>query len=93
MNIKVLKHFVYIQYGCGMQSLVGVAASTMTPQHHSGLAIPINPNMHPHLHMYYGTRVQQYDHPHHIKELKRFVLIQYGCGMQLVGVCSLQLTG
>jgi hypothetical protein len=30
-----------------------------------------------------------YAHPHHLKLLKHFVYIQYGCGMQSMGVCSL----
>jgi hypothetical protein len=38
-HIKVLKHIKYIQYECGMQSM-GFAASTMTPIHHTGSAIP-----------------------------------------------------
>ena len=28
-------------------------------------------------------------HPQHLKVLKHFVYIQYGCGMQSLGVCSL----
>jgi len=47
----------------------GFAASTMTPQHHTGLA-----KTHPHLHTYYNIRMHPYAHPQHLKVLKYFVL-------------------
>ena len=34
----------------------GFAASTMTPQHHTGSAIPIFSKIHPHLHSYNGYK-------------------------------------
>jgi hypothetical protein len=40
--------------------------------------------------MYYGIRVCPYAHPQHLKVLKHFVYIHYGCGMQSMGVGSLQ---
>jgi hypothetical protein len=43
----------------------------------------------PHLHMFYDIRVDPYAHPQHLKVLKHFVYIQYGCGMHSMGVCSL----
>jgi hypothetical protein len=36
-----------------------------------------------------ATRVYPYAHPQHPKVLKHFIYIQYGCGMQLMGVGSL----
>jgi hypothetical protein len=39
--------------------------------------------------MYYSIRMHPYAHPQHLKVLKHFVYIQYGCGMQLMGVDSL----
>jgi hypothetical protein len=39
--------------------------------------------------MYYGIRVYPYAHPQHLKVLNHFVYIQYGCGMQSMGVGSL----
>jgi len=36
-----------------------------------------------------AIRVYQYAHPHHLKVLKHFIYIQYGCGMHSMGVCSL----
>jgi len=50
---------------------------------------PVFPKIHPPLHMYYGIRVYPYAHPQHLKVLKHFVYIQYGCGMQSMGVYSL----
>jgi hypothetical protein len=32
--------------------------------------------------MYYSIRMHPYAHPQHLKVLKHFVYIQYGCGMQ-----------
>ena len=86
-HLKVLKHFAYIHYGCGMQSM-GVCSliqdTTIQAQPY-----PSFPKIHPHLHMYYGIRVYSYAHPQHLKVLKHFVYIQYGCGMQSKGVFSL----
>jgi hypothetical protein len=50
---------------------------------------PIFPILHPHLHTYYSIRMHPYAHPQHLKVLKHFVYIQYGCGMQSMGVWSL----
>ena len=35
------------------------------------------------------VRVHPYAHPQHLKVLRHFFYIQYGCGMQLMGVWSL----
>ncbi len=43
----------------------------------------------PHLQKYNSVRVHPYAHPHHMKVLKHFIYIQYGCGMQSVGAYSL----
>jgi hypothetical protein len=50
---------------------------------------PFSPKTHPHLNTYYSKRVYPYAHPQHLKVLKHFGYIQYGCGMQSMGVCSL----
>jgi hypothetical protein len=39
--------------------------------------------------MYYSIRVYPYAHPQHLKVLKEFVYIQYGCGMQLMEAVGL----
>jgi hypothetical protein len=70
----------------------GFSASTMTPQHHTGSAIPLFPwNSPPSAHamVWYGIRVHRYAHLQHLKVLKHFAYIQYGCGMQSMGVWSL----
>jgi len=62
------------------------------PWHHNIIQArpyPIFPKTHPHLHTYYSIRVHPYAHPQHLKVLKHFVYIQYGCGMQSMGVFSL----
>ncbi len=41
--------------------------------------------------MYYVIRVYPYAHPQHLKVLKHFVYTQYECGIQSMGVGSLQL--
>jgi hypothetical protein len=42
----------------------------------------ISPKINPDLHRHNSVRVDPYAHPQHIKVLKHFVYIQYGCGMQ-----------
>jgi hypothetical protein len=62
------------------------------PWHHNIIQTQpysIFPKIHPHLHMYYGIRVHPYAHPQHLKVLKHFLYIQYGCGIQSMGVGSL----
>ena len=36
-----------------------------------------------------AIRMHPYANPQHLKVLEHFVYIQYGCGMQSMGVCSL----
>jgi hypothetical protein len=80
-------HIYAVVVGC---SQWGFAASTMTSQHLSDLAIaPIFLKIYPHLYGHKSVRVHPYAHPQHLKVLKHFVYIQYGCGMQSMGVCSL----
>jgi len=82
--------------GC---SLWGVGASAMTLQHHSDSAIA-------HIFHKFTPHLQRYQHrgapticmpqfsknPQDLKVLKHFVYIQYGCGMQSMGVFSLNHT-
>jgi hypothetical protein len=81
-QIKVLKHFIYVQYGCGMQSTGAWSLNHLITTSYRLSHTPIFLNSTPDLHMHYGIRVDPYAHPHQIKELKRFIYIQYGCGMQ-----------
>ena len=87
-HLKLLKHF-YTSNMVGGCSLLGFAASTMTPQYHSDLAMPQFSKIYSHPYGRNSVRVHPYAHPQHLKVLKHFVYIQYGCGMQSMGVCSL----
>ena len=58
------------------------------PWHHNIIPAwpyPMSSKIQPHLHTYYGYNA----HPQHLKVLKHFVYIQCGCGMQSMGVFSL----
>ena len=67
----------------------GFAASTMTPQHHTGSAIPHFSKKKNTCTCNTAIMMHPYAHPQHLKVLKPFVYIQYGCGMQSMGVFSL----
>jgi hypothetical protein len=87
--MKVLKHFIYIQYGFGMQS-AGVCSLNHDTTTSFGLRLtPIYQKFCPHFHRYNSVRVHPYAHPQHMKVLKHFIYIQYGYGKQSVGVYSL----
>ncbi len=47
------------------------------------------PKIHPHLHKYNSVRVHPYVHPQHIKVLKHFLYIWYGCRLPSETVCYL----
>ena len=66
---KVLKHFVYIWYGCGMDSKWDDITTIL------GL-IPI-PQIHLHLHRHISVRAHPFAHPWHIKVLNCLVYIWY----------------
>ncbi len=74
-HIKVLKHFVYIQYGCGMQSM-----GVWSLNHDIATSLGLSPTSifqksTPDLHRHNSVRVYPYAHPQHIKVLKHFVYI------------------
>jgi hypothetical protein len=88
-HIKVLKHFVYIWYGCGMQSM---GVWSLNHDITTSLGLIHTPNIQkftPALHRHNSVRVDPYAHSQHIKVLKLFIYIYYGCGMQSTGVWSL----
>ena len=81
-HIKVPKHFVYIQYGCGIQS---EACCSLNYDFTTSLRLrsaPKTPKPTPHLHRPSSVRVDPYVHSHHINVPKNFVYIQYGCWIQ-----------
>ncbi len=89
--IKVLKHIVYIWYGCGMQS-----RRVWSLNHDITISLGlshtpiIQKSTTPDLHTHNSVRMDPtYAHSQHIKVLKHFVCIWYGCGMQSTGVWSL----
>jgi len=91
-HLKVLKHFdfVYIQYGCGMQSM-GVCSlnhdtTTSYRINHTPFSLKFTPTPCTRI---TAIRVYPYAYPQYLKVLKHFVYIQYGCGMHSMGVCSL----
>jgi hypothetical protein len=80
---------VYICHGWGMQSL-GVCSLNHDITTSVGLShAPIFLKIHPHLYGHNSVRVHPYAHPQHLKVLKHFLFIQYGCGMQSLGVLIL----
>jgi len=88
--MKVLKHFLYIQYECGMQSVVVYSLNHDTTTSF-GIQSPYPnfPNISSRLHMYNSVMLHPYAHPQHMKVLNHFLYIQYRCGMQSVVVYSL----
>ncbi len=92
-HITVLKHhFVNIQYGWGMQSTEAWKINLPQTWHNN----IIRAQSYPHYPKIYTRPAQAsqckggpYAHPQHVKELKHFVNIWYGCGMQSKGVWSL----
>jgi len=88
-HLKLPKHCVYIQYGCGMQS---EACCSLNHDITTSLGLrstPKKPRSAPHLHRPNSVRVDPYGHSHHIKVPKHFAYIQYGCGVQSEACCSL----
>ncbi len=74
-HIKVLELFLYIYYGCGMQS-TGVWSLNHDIATSLGLSpTPIFLKPTPNLHRLNSVRVHPYAHPQHIKVLKHFVYI------------------
>ena len=80
--MEVLKHFIYIQCRCEMQS--GVRYSPKTRHydiiwaHHYPQFYKISPP--PAWHKY--VIMNPYAHPQHINMLQHFIYFQYECGMQ-----------
>ncbi len=64
-------------------------ASTITPKCHVCSALPQFSNIWPHRYRYNSVRMHPYSHPQHMKVLKHFIYIQYGCGMQTAVIYSI----
>jgi hypothetical protein len=81
---------LYIQYGCDMQ-LEGAYSLNHDTTTSFGLPFtPIFQNLRSHhLHRYNSVRMHPCALPQHTKMDKHFIYIQYGCGIKLAGVSSL----
>jgi hypothetical protein len=88
-HIKVPKHFVYIQYGCGIQSEACCSLNHDRTTSHGLSSTPIIPKSTPNLQRGITVRVAPYAHTQHIKVPKHFVYIQYGFVIQFEACCSL----
>jgi len=74
-HMKVLKHFVCFQNGCGRQSVVAYSLNHDTTAH-LGSTLPQFSKFGPHLHRYNSEMVHRYTHPQHIMALKYFMYMQ-----------------
>jgi hypothetical protein len=87
-HLKVLKHVVYIQYGCGKQSM-GVCSlnhdtATSYRLGHTPFPLKFTPTC-----TCNASLVCTHMPIHSISRCSNTLYIQYGCGMQSLGVCSL----
>jgi hypothetical protein len=88
--MKVLKHFIYMYYGCVMQS--GVVYSLNKNDTTMSFWLHLTPtfqNLPPPLNHHACVRVHPNAFPQHMKVLKHFIYMYYGCVMQSGVVYSL----
>ncbi len=76
---KVLKHFIYVQYGCGKQSAV---VSTITSWQRFHPTVTKNCQNLTHLWQCNSVRVHSYAYVPLWKVKKHFIYVHYGCGKQ-----------
>ncbi len=88
-HIKVPKHFVYIQYGYGIQSEACCGLNNDNRTSFGLKSTPKTPKSTPNWHSPNSVRVVPYAHSHHIKVPKHFIYIQYGCWIQSEACCGL----
>jgi hypothetical protein len=88
-HLKVLKHFPYIQYGCWMQSMGVCSLNHDTATSYRLGYTPFPLKSPPTCTCNTAIMMHLYAHPQHLKVLKHFPYIEYGCWMQSMGVCSL----
>jgi hypothetical protein len=92
-HIKVPKHFVHIQYGCGVQSEASCSLNhDITTSLGLRSTLLKDQTFAPHLPRCKSVRVDPYGHSHHTKLPTHFVYIQYGCPMQSEASSSLNIT-
>jgi len=88
LHMKVLNHFIRIQCGCGMQSMVVYSLNHTTTSFGPRLTLLFQ-NLAPTC-TDNSARMHAYAHPLHMKVLKHFVYFQNGCGRQSVVTYSLK---
>ena len=92
-HIKVLKHIVYIWYGCGMQS---TGLWSLNHDFKTWLTLRSNtpnfPKIDTHLQRQISVRVHPHVHPQHTRVLNHIVYVWYGCGMQFARLWSFRTT-
>ncbi len=88
-HMMLLKHFPYLQYGCGKQSVVVYSLNKIImPSFHCTHA-GLNYQNLGQLCQSNSIRVHPYLYPQHMTLLKNVQYIQYGCGKRSVVVVSL----
>jgi len=87
-HMKLLNHFIYIHYGCEMQSAVAHSVNHDTTMSFRLNLTRISQNLSPTC-TGISVRVHPYAHPQHMKVLKHYVYFQNGCGRQSVVAYSL----
>ncbi len=92
-RMNMLKHFLYIQYGCG-EEVRGVVQPQpcqhiiLSPHHPQS---PDYPNLLGQLGQQCNSvRMYPYAYPQHMNRLIHFLYIQYGCGEKVRGVVQPQ---
>jgi hypothetical protein len=85
-HVKVLKHFAYISYGCGIHSTGGLSLNHGITSSLRLSSTPKSWKSTPDLHWRNTLRVDPYAHPQHSKVLKHFAYICNDCEMQSKGV-------
>ena len=88
-HLKLLKHFVYIQYGCGMQSMGVCSLNHDTTTSYRLGHTPFSLKCTNTCTCNTAIRIHPYAHLQHFKVLKHFVYIECRCGLQSMGVYSL----
>ena len=85
----LLKHFLFIQYGCGEEVSGVVQPNHVNTSllHHT---IPRLPNLGQLGQQCNSVRVHPYAYPQHTNMLKLFLYIQYGCGEEVSGIVKPQ---
>jgi hypothetical protein len=89
LSISRCSNTLYIQYGCGMQSMGACSLNHDTATSYRLGHTPYSLRFTPTCTCNTAIRTHPYANPQHLKVLKHFAYIQYGHAMQSMGACSL----